>query len=680
MLLIEELVHFFSFTILLFYLLFHFYFNYKKYIYYIKKEKKVYNNIIFNFLFEKELNVFFFYIFYLIICCFIFFTNIHSRITSNFLLSKISEISNFQQIFLYKFISLWSNQNSSFFFLILLLIILLSYISNFFYKNIFFFKKSNLQRKYISMIFFLILPLFFLVQMNFSSNPMILLKEKDLNNIGKDLSITLYDIVMVIHPPVLYLGFFLSILFFLIMFEVLLNNRFFKNHFFFINKFSKIAWFWLSFGILLGSFWAYHVLGWGGIWFWDPVENLSLIPWISITILIHFINFYKNYNFYLFKNILRITFLSLIISLISFFIIRFGLFQSVHTFIVVKLNIKIVFIFTFLIFFYLLLEKYIQNSLKIQKRDDKMDDNDFSHNYFFYLYFTIILTSILLTILFLTTFPYIYKYLFNKNIFLTSKIFINAILPLIILFINIFFLFKNNFLFLKKKLNNLFLYLNFKYIFFLIIFLINLNLYFYIFLKNIFLIDIILIDLLLMELLFIISIFYFYKNNNKLKLILHYNFFITFLIIYFINLYIENIYFLLKPGEYFIFNNFILYFNHVNFFSNTFMSVCATNTECSLFSTLSGEFLGRFSTTYKYFENLKLESYLFSLLSNNFNDYHLILGNNQFGKGFFFNLFISNWMSLFWYSIIIILVNFILLLYQKHFYINKNYKNFNNYY
>ena len=105
-------------------------------------------------------------------------------------------------------------------------------------------------------------------------------------------------------------------------------NKEWANH---IKKWIQIAWFFLTIGILLGSIWAYYELGWGGFWFWDPVENVSLMPWLCLTALFHTVivlekrNLLKSWTLIL--SIATFTF-----SMIGTFLVRSGILNSVHTF------------------------------------------------------------------------------------------------------------------------------------------------------------------------------------------------------------------------------------------------------------------------------------------------------------------------------------------------------------
>ena len=104
---------------------------------------------------------------------------------------------------------------------------------------------------------------------------------------GLGLNPILQDPALAIHPPLLYIGFVGSSIYFSAAIGALMSNidgaDFAKS----IKNWIKITWFFQTIGILAGSIWAYYELGWGGFWFWDPVENASLLPWFCMTALLH---------------------------------------------------------------------------------------------------------------------------------------------------------------------------------------------------------------------------------------------------------------------------------------------------------------------------------------------------------------------------------------------------------
>lgn len=148
---------------------------------------------------------------------------------------------------------------------------------------------------------------------------------------GRDLTPLLQDPGMVIHPPMLYMGYVGFVVAFAFAIAALLSGRLDAAWARWSRPWTTVAWCFLTFGIALGSFWAYYELGWGGWWFWDPVENASLMPWLAGTALIHSLAVTeKRGAFRMWTALLAIITFSL--SLLGTFIVRSGVITSVHAF------------------------------------------------------------------------------------------------------------------------------------------------------------------------------------------------------------------------------------------------------------------------------------------------------------------------------------------------------------
>ena len=104
---------------------------------------------------------------------------------------------------------------------------------------------------------------------------------------GLGLNPILQDPALAIHPPLLYIGFVGSSIYFSAAIASLITNYSGKLFAQSIKNWVLISWSFQTLGILAGSIWAYYELGWGGFWFWDPVENVSLMPWLALTTLLH---------------------------------------------------------------------------------------------------------------------------------------------------------------------------------------------------------------------------------------------------------------------------------------------------------------------------------------------------------------------------------------------------------
>ena len=141
----------------------------------------------------------------------------------------------------------------------------------------------------------------------------------------------LQDPILAIHPPILYLGYIGSSIVFSSSLAAItqnyVDNKWAKN----LKNWVITSWIFLTIGIMLGSIWAYYELGWGGFWFWDPVENISLMPWLCLTALIHSIIVLEKRSL-LASWTLILSIASFTLSMCGTFLVRSGILNSVHTF------------------------------------------------------------------------------------------------------------------------------------------------------------------------------------------------------------------------------------------------------------------------------------------------------------------------------------------------------------
>jgi cytochrome c-type biogenesis protein CcmF len=148
---------------------------------------------------------------------------------------------------------------------------------------------------------------------------------------GRDLNPILQDIGLAIHPPLLYLGYVGFSIAFSFAIAALIEGRIDAAWARWVRPWTLAAWMCLTVGIAMGSYWAYYELGWGGFWFWDPVENASLMPWLAGTALLHSaVVMEKRDALKIWTLLLAILAFSL--SLIGTFLVRSGVLTSVHTF------------------------------------------------------------------------------------------------------------------------------------------------------------------------------------------------------------------------------------------------------------------------------------------------------------------------------------------------------------
>lgn len=170
----------------------------------------------------------------------------------------------------------------------------------------------------------------FLLFILFTSNPF----SRTLPNFpieGRDLNPLLQDPGLIFHPPLLYMGYVGFSVAFAFAIASLLSGRLDSTYARFTRPWTLAAWIFLTLGIVLGSAWAYYELGWGGWWFWDPVENASLLPWLSATALLHSLSLTRQREIFRHWSLL-LAIVTLMLSLLGTLIVRSGILVSVHAF------------------------------------------------------------------------------------------------------------------------------------------------------------------------------------------------------------------------------------------------------------------------------------------------------------------------------------------------------------
>ena len=264
-----------------------------------------------------------------------------------FIISDFSNITVFNNshtlkpIF-YKISGTWGNHEGS---LLLWLLVLTLFLYIFFITS----KKLNIKYRLLTILIQEIIIFGFLLFILFTSNPFLSIFPTP--NEGLGLNPILQDPALAIHPPLLYVGYVGTSIIFSASLAALISGNVDKVWASHIKNWILVSWIFLSVGILLGSIWAYYELGWGGFWFWDPVENVSLMPWFCLTALLHSIVVLKNRNmFHSWTIILSITTFSL--SMSGTFLVRSGILNSIHTF--ANDPSRGIFILTFLLFLVLL--------------------------------------------------------------------------------------------------------------------------------------------------------------------------------------------------------------------------------------------------------------------------------------------------------------------------------------
>ena len=263
-----------------------------------------------------------FTVFQLITVALSFLTLTGAYLTSDFSIVNVYENSHTKKPWLYKISGVWGNHEGS---LLLWINVMVLFSFLFFHKK----NRDSKDFKLLTLIFQNILILGFLVFLITSSNPFS--KIFPIPSEGLGLNPILQDPALAIHPPLLYLGFVGSSIYFSAALSSLITKFDEKNFAISIKPWVLISWVFQTLGILVGSIWAYYELGWGGYWFWDPVENSSLIPWFLMTALFHSILVLERRNgIYIWVIILSI--LTFTMSVTGTFLVRSGILNSVHTF------------------------------------------------------------------------------------------------------------------------------------------------------------------------------------------------------------------------------------------------------------------------------------------------------------------------------------------------------------
>ena len=260
-------------------------------------------------------------VFFLLVA-FSFGVLVYAHVVSDFSVENVWEHSHSLVPLLYKYSGLWGNHEGSMM-LWLLILALFSALVAMFGRNLPETLKANVLavQAWTSVAFILFILL--------TSNPFMRLDPAPAE--GKDLNPVLQDVGLAIHPPLLYLGYVGFSVCFSFAIAALLEGRIDAAWARWVRPWALAAWTFLTLGIAMGSYWAYYELGWGGWWFWDPVENSSFMAWLAGTALLHSaLVMEKREALKIWTVLLAILTFSL--SLLGTFLVRSGVLTSVHAF------------------------------------------------------------------------------------------------------------------------------------------------------------------------------------------------------------------------------------------------------------------------------------------------------------------------------------------------------------
>ena len=318
----------------------------------------------------------------------------------------------------YKISAFWSAHEGSF----LLMILFLS--GSMFVNNTFFWGQDWMPISNATLAFILF---FYLIFQIFTSNPFLTFDV--LPNNGTDLNPLLQDPLLVIHPPVLFAGY----VFYAVTFSLVIAGMFIgfgKKLFQSLKLWAGVSWFTLTFAILLGSIWAYYELGWGGYWFWDPVENVVLLPWLAGTAFTHSLIFSKNKILLSWMVFLGIS--TFLLTILASFVVRSGILNSVHSFAsdpsrgVFLLSLFGVFAFASFVLFF-------SKSVFLQSDWPKL----LSKQYLLVLN-NVVLLAILLIVFLGTLFPIVTEVFYAQKLSIGPDYFSSLITPLVLILITLF--------------------------------------------------------------------------------------------------------------------------------------------------------------------------------------------------------------------------------------------------
>ena len=251
-----------------------------------------------------------------------FISLIYSFIISDFSNETVYNNSHTTKPLFYKITGTWGNHEGS---LLLWLLVLTGVLLGFIFKS----RNEPNNYRLLTTLFHQIIVIGFFVFVLKTSNPFNEIFPVQTEGLG--LNPILQDPALGIHPPILYLGYVGTSIIFSAALASMISNYVNKSWAKNIKFWILFSWIFLTGGILLGSIWAYYELGWGGFWFWDPVENVSLMPWLSLTALLHCIVTLEKRE--LFKKwTIVLCIITFALSMVGTFLVRSGILNSVHTF------------------------------------------------------------------------------------------------------------------------------------------------------------------------------------------------------------------------------------------------------------------------------------------------------------------------------------------------------------
>ena len=470
---------------------------------------------------------------------------VFSFVYSDFSNETVFNNSHSTKPLFYKISGTWGNHEGS---LLLWLVVLTLFIF------LFLIGSKGLLKKYriLTVLFHQIIIIgFFIFLIKFSS-PFNFIFPTPYEGMG--LNPILQDPALAIHPPILYLGYVGSSIIFSSVLAATTLNYISKNWAAHIKSWVLISWVFLTLGILLGSIWAYYELGWGGFWFWDPVENVSLMPWLALTTLLHCILILEKRSI-LSSWVIILSIATFTLSMCGTFLVRSGILNSVHTF--ANDPERGLFILTFLFILVLISlivfftfhksENQNPNSFFLISKETSILIN----NWFMMYFLSVVLIG--------TLYPIFLDVISSQKISVGPPFYHKLIVPFLIPFL-IFMAIGPQLKWIKAELQNK--------IHLVVIFIISLLISFLIF-KNLeinFLVNTVLVGSAFYLFFITIRDFFLKKPNNIQQNIAHFGFSLLILSILFNNIFSSELITNLKVGESFKNDRFEIIFNDLKKF------------------------------------------------------------------------------------------------------------------
>ena len=344
-----------------------------------------------------------------------------SFINSDFSNETVYNHSHSTKPLFYKISGTWGNHEGS---LLLWLLVLTLFLFLFLLKS----KDQNKKYRILTLFFQQIIIIGFFIFLLKTSNPFSYIFPTPVEGLG--LNPILQDPALAIHPPILYLGYVGSSIIFSSTLAAAVLNKINKEWATHIKKWVLLSWIFLTLGILLGSIWAYYELGWGGFWFWDPVENVSLMPWLALTTLLHCLLVLEK-RFLLTSWVVILSISTFTLSMCGTFLVRSGILNSVHTFandperglFILIFLFSLIFLSLFIFFFFHKFENKNMNQLFWLSKETSILVN----NWFMMYFLTVVLIG--------TVYPIFLEVISSEKISVGPPFYHKLIIPFLIPFL-----------------------------------------------------------------------------------------------------------------------------------------------------------------------------------------------------------------------------------------------------